>query len=141
MKFYISAKWQLKDRVIDIQNYLVTNGHEITSKWTERAFARDYEQFKDSEKYSEEEIHSILDSDVLIHLSDLKGVGTYVDLGIALAGNLIYNKPLIYVIGKHCNESQFYFNQRVNRKLTEKPLTESFDKKVLDDILQEVSNK
>ena len=115
MKIYISAKWQLKEKVKEIQEYLTSQRHEIISKWVERAFTRDYEEFNDSGKFAEEETQAILRSDVFIHISDEGGKGKYVDLGIAIAGNKLNKKPKIFVMGKGTNESQFYFHQSVER--------------------------
>ena len=124
MKFYISAKWQLKDVVREMEDVLKRKGHEITSKWTERAYGRSYEENRDmSAEYSEEEVDEILESDVLIHLSDMEGgKGKYVDLGIALAGNALQGRPQIYVLGEAANESQFYFHPEVQRIVTEDPV-------------------
>jgi len=134
MKFYISAKWQIRDKVELMQNYFRDRGHEITSLWTDRAYARDYgnSNERQSDQYSEEEIQVILGSDVLIHLSDQGGKGKYVDLGIALAGNKLQKKPQIYVVGKAASESQFYFNRAVKRIVVDDPINS------LDQILQEI---
>tara|TARA_Y100000310_G_scaffold345402_1_gene464546 strand:+ start:53368 stop:53772 length:405 start_codon:yes stop_codon:yes gene_type:complete len=121
MKFYISAKWQLKDQVSEMNQYLIQKGHSLTADWTKRAYARAYDgdNINQSSNFSEEEISAILNSDVFIHLSDLSGKGKYVDLGIALASNKLQGWPMIYVVGKNANESQFYLNKRVNRILTD----------------------
>lgn len=101
MRFYISAKWELKDLVAKMQEYLINKGYVITADWTKRAYARSYdENIKQSSTYSSEELKAILDSDVFIHLSNLSGKGKYIDLGIALASNYFKDKPFIYVIGK-----------------------------------------
>lgn len=116
MRFYFSAKWDLKEIVETFQNYFTGKGHTLSADWTKRAFERDYEQFEQSSEFSEEEAQAILSSDVFVHLSDLIGKGKYVDLGIALAGNILERRPFgIYVIGEKANESQFYFNPRVKR--------------------------
>lgn len=124
MKFYISAKWQLKDVVRAMEDVLRRKGHEITSKWPDRAYSRSYEENSDqSREYSEEEVNDILGSDVLIHLSDMQGgKGKYVDLGVALAGNTLQGKPSIYVLGENANESQYYFHPKIQRIITEDPV-------------------
>ena len=138
MKFYISAKWHLRDKVKEINAYLRERGHQITADWTQRAYSRDYDGQNEAQsaEFSEEEISAILSSDVFIHLSDLGGKGKYVDLGIALAGNkLQQGKPIIYVIGENASESQFYFNRSVRRKVTNDLIGS------LDEILQEAKLK
>jgi len=126
MKFYISAKWQMKDTVSEMIKVLKEKGHEITADWTTRASERNYGggNAEQSEKFSQEELEAILRADIFIHLSDLGGKGKYVDLGIALAGNKIRGIPReIYVVGKTANESQYYFNQAIITIATERPVT------------------
>ena len=90
MKFYLSAKWQLKEIVAKTRDYLIEKGHEVPVDWTTRAFARDYGQFKNSGKFAEEEIKAISNTDVLINFSDPKeGVGKYVDFGAGILGNVL----------------------------------------------------
>lgn len=129
MKFYVSAKWQLIDRVREAHRLIREAGHEITEDWTTRAFERDYGEFDKSKEFSEREVNTILDSDIFIHFSDGGGRGKYVDLGIALAGNKLQGKPIkIYVIGRDANESQFYFHPSVYRR------------KIIEEVLEEVNN-
>jgi len=130
MKFYVSAKWELKEKVREINEKIRERGHEITEDWTTRAFERDYAKFDRSAEFSEREVNLILDSDILVHLSDGGGKGKYVDLGIALAGNKLQRKPLmIYVIGEETNQSQFYFHPFVKRRRT------------IEEVLDEIENK
>jgi len=134
MKFYVSAKWQLKEAVAAMQQRIRKAGHRITADWTTRAFKRDYETFEGSKKYAEEEVQAILESDILIHLSDLGGKGKYVDLGVGLAGRTIQGKPKIYVLGEKADESQFYYHPDIQR-ITGKPL------ETLEKILQEIEEE
>lgn len=130
MKFYVSAKWELKEKVREINEKIRERGHEITEDWTTRAFERNYAKFDRSAEFSEREVNLILDSDILVHLSDGGGKGKYVDLGIALAGNKLQRKPLmIYVIGEETNQSQFYFHPFVKRRRT------------IEEVLDEIENK
>lgn len=137
MKFYISAKWHLKDKVAEMNDYLREKGHIISADWTKRAYAREYggENGAQSNEFSEEEINAILDSDVFIHLSDLGGKGKYIDVGIALAGSKFQKgKPKIYVVGQNASESQFYFNKVIKRIVCEDPVNS------LEKILQDVQD-
>ena len=113
----------MKDRVAAMRDYLTERGHAIPVDWTVRAFERDYECFEHSARFAEEEVSAILSSDVFIHLSDGRGVGKYVDLGIALAGHTFQQKPQkVYVVGSDANESQFYFHPAVNRIVVSNPM-------------------
>lgn len=122
MDFYISAKWHLKDVVIEMKDFLLKKGHKVPVDWAHRAFKRDYEDFEHSSIYATEEVKAIMGSDVLIHLSDGGGKGKYVDLGIAICCNENNKKPLIYVVGSRANESQFYFHPHVKRVIVDNPL-------------------
>ena len=132
MKFYFSAKWQLHETISQLQNCVVSQGHEIAADWTSRAYPRDYDKFGKSSGFANEELEAILESDFFVHISDLGGKGKYVDLGIALAGNKINSKPKVFVIGNPANESQFYFHKGVNRIIT----TDYFS--VLEEILDKI---
>lgn len=128
MKFYVSAKWDLKDRVKEIYELIRERGHEITEDWTIRAFERDYDKFEKSAEFSERETNAILDSDVLIHFSDGGGRRKHTDLGIALAGNILQGRPsIIYVLGKSTNESQYYFHPSVHRRRTIEEVLDEID--------------
>lgn len=134
MKFYISAKWQLKDKVKEIQDYLIQKGHKIPVDWTERAFERNYEEYSSSSEHAKEEIESILCCDVLIHLSEQSGKGKYTDLGAGITGKILKGKPEIYVLGDPANESQFYFHPFVKR------LVETNHLKGIEKILVDLKN-
>lgn len=127
MKFYISAKWQLLDQVKAIYQKLNERGHEITEDWTSHDCVKPYdEDITVSSHFAGKDLWGVLDSDVFVHLSDVKGVGMYVELGAALASNAQRGLPLIYVVGENNNQSQFYFHPAVNRK------------KTIDEVLEEV---
>lgn len=137
MKFFVSAKWDFHETVAGMQDYLKSQGHEITADWTERAYARNYaEDPKQSERFSLEEIAAITGSDIFIHLSDLGGKGKYIDLGAAIVSNILNEKPLIYVIGGKTNESQHYFHQLVKRMIVEDITNNYIDvtKRILEEV-------
>jgi hypothetical protein len=115
MKVYVSAKWQLKDVVSEMQRMIIDEGHSLTADWTTRAFARQYDKFALSGQYADEEAKAILEADVLIHLSDMGGKGKYVDLGCGITGAILQEHPKIYVVGNPADESQFYFHPKVKR--------------------------
>ncbi len=134
MRFYLSAKWELKDTVARMRDRIISCGHTVPVDWTLRAFQRDYDTFEKSREFADEEARAILNSDILIHLSNMSGRGKYVDLGIAIAGSLLQTRPKIYIVGSKANESQFYFHPIVNRILNDNPL------KALEDILDSIND-
>ncbi|MFH1500888.1 MAG: hypothetical protein ABIE22_02980 [archaeon] len=126
MKFYISAKWQLIEEVREIYKLLKEKGHEITEDWTLHNSVKPYDKDVEiSKNYAIKDMQGVLNSDVYILLSDDKGIGKYVELGAAIASNILCGKPIIYVIGSLNNQSQFYLHPSINlRKNFKEVLTE-----------------
>ncbi len=139
MKFYVSAKWQLKESVDEVIQTIQQRGHTLSEDWRKHQAVKPYDaDIKVSQTYASKDVEGVLNADALIHLSDVKGVGMYVELGIALASRRLGGDyPLIYVVGKNTNESQFYFEQSVKRVSTlDKSLSE-----VTNQIIDEVEEK
>ncbi len=127
MKFYISAKWQMQDEVRRIFSILEKRGHKITEDWTRHIVATPYgNDVALSGENAEKDEKGVRDSDVYVHISDVKGVGMYVELGSAITSNILTGKPLIYLIGNHDSKSQFYFHPSVRIR------------KSIEDVLEEV---
>ncbi|MBS3172357.1 hypothetical protein J4438_02145 [Candidatus Woesearchaeota archaeon] len=117
MKFYIAAKFELKEQVREIYGILHNLGHEITLDWTTHLPIKPYGQNQEiAKKYTAEDIDGIRKADVFILLSkDATGTGTFVELGSAILSNLNNGKPLVYVIGEDTT-SMFYFHPSVKRR-------------------------
>ncbi|MFH1308331.1 MAG: hypothetical protein ABIH72_05755 [archaeon] len=129
MKFYISAKWQLVEEVRKIHKLLKEKGHEITEDWTLHNCVKPYDKdVKVSNELAKKDIQGVLNADVYVLLSDNKGIGKYIELGAALASNVLAGKPLIYVIGSLNNQSQFYFHPEVRLKRNFDEVLEEVDK-------------
>jgi hypothetical protein len=127
-KFYISAKWQLKDQVERIYQILREKGHEITEDWTKHECIKPYDQdLEVSSGFAEKDLTGVLEADYLIHLSDTRGIGMYVELGAALALNQLNGNPEIYVVGEENNQSQFYFHPAVKRRKTFEEVMEEIE--------------
>jgi len=117
MKFYIGARTTHREKVKEIHNLLKEKGHEITVDWTNDPSLKPYEEnLEASKKLAENHINGIMSSDVTIIISDKEGTGIYVELGTAIAQNLIKGKPHIYVIGKDISGSNFYLHPTIKHK-------------------------
>ena len=130
MKFYIVARFRLKEVVRDIHKQLQKRGHEIVADWTTHLEAKPYdENIGLARQYSIEDINGAKSCDVFIILSDEAGTNVYGELGAAIVSHLEHGKPKIYVIGDHTARSMFYFHPSVNRRRT------------IDEVLEELEGK
>lgn len=119
MKFYVAAKWQLKDEVREIFRKIQEKGHEIAEDWTEHPPIKPYDKNPAfSRKLSSIDIESVRNSDVLVLLANEDGIGMYVELGGAIVSYLEKGKPEIYIIGDNTGRSMFFFHPAVKRRKT-----------------------
>ena len=89
MKFFVSGKVGVEGDVRAAMKVLRDAGHEITFDWTTIDHLRPYdENAAASRKTAVEESHGVEDADVLIVLSHDRGVGMYVELGIAIGSGV-----------------------------------------------------
>ena len=119
MKFYVAAKWQLKDEVREIYRKIKETGHEVTEDWTKHPPAKPYDKNKDlSRKLSNIDMNAVKNSDIFVILTNEDGVGMYIEFGGAIMSKIIKGKPQIYVIGKKLGRSMFFFHPAVKRRRT-----------------------
>ena len=117
MKFYIAARFGLKDEVKEIYKTLEDKGHEVTADWTEHKPVKPYDEHQDiSGEYAVEDVDAAMSCGVFILVSSEAGTGMYVELGAAIANNIKNCSPKIYIIGNHTGRSMFYFHPSVIRK-------------------------
>jgi hypothetical protein len=131
MKFYIAAYVGEKKRVTGIYKLLKKNGHQVTVEWTRgKPIAiknRDRKPQK-IQKIAVRDIGGVFQCDVFVLLSEpVAGRAKYVELGAAIAHNLIKGRPKIYILGKKTNQSVFYYHPAVKRVTS------------FDEILNEIS--
>lgn len=119
MKFYIAARFGLKDEVRSMYKVLQEKGHGVIADWTEHKPIKPYgENPSLSRDYSIEDIDAVTNCDVFVIVSDEAGTGMYVELGAAIASNLKNGRPKIYVIGGNTDRVMFYFHPSVIKKAT-----------------------
>lgn len=119
MKFYIVARFGLKDEVRRIYKLLQDKGHKITLDWTQQEAIKPNIENQDlSKEYSIASVDGVIESDVFILISSDAGSGIYVELGTAISEHLKTGRPKIYVVGEHTARTLFYFHPSVNRRKT-----------------------
>ena len=113
MKIYIAAKFNKKDLVLELQRKLKEQGHEVAYDWTTHKPIKPYEDNQElAQKYSENELLGIGNSDVFVYVSDTEGHTLHMELGAALALSAKIGKPHVIVVGP-ATYSPWLFNRRV----------------------------
>src|SRR3989344_8573419 len=102
MKFYIASRFGLKEEV------------RVLYK-TVKPYADNKEI---SREYAMEDINGAMNCDVFILISDEAGTGMYTELGAAIANNIKFGAPKIYVAGEHIDRSIFYYHPSVKQMST-----------------------
>jgi len=123
MKFYIAARFKLKDQVKRIYCLLRERGHEIAYDWTEEGLIKPYSENEDlARDIAIKSLNASESCDVFVLISDEAGTDMYGELGSAIASR----KPQVYVIGESLDRSKFFFHSRVKRM------------KSIDEVLQDL---
>ena len=85
MKFFVSGKVGVEGDAKAAMKALREAGHEITFDWTEIEHLRPYdENTTASREAAFKESRGVQEADVLVVLAHNRGVGMYVELGIAI---------------------------------------------------------
>jgi len=128
MKFYIAARFGLKDLVREMYRKIQERGHEIIGDWTVHKEAKPYDKNPElAREYATEDIDSARNCSCLVLVSDGAGTNMYAELGVAISSHLERGRPMIYIIGNYRARSMFFFHPSVNRKF-------STIEEVLDDV-------
>ena len=76
MKFYIAARFGLKEKVREIYKKLKDKGHDVTLDWTLHKSIKPYDKNQElAEKYSIQVISGVRESDIFILLTNEAGTG------------------------------------------------------------------
>lgn len=112
MKIYVAGKWEEKQRVQEIQNYLRRFGHTITHDWTVTESCGD-----DEEKWKEHarnDKRGVLEAEAFVGVfeKDLRYSGAIAEFGMACAIGI----PA-YILGNAINSNVFLRLPNVHRGL------------------------
>lgn len=89
MKFFVSGKVGTEGNVRAVMKALKDAGHEITFDWTKIDQLRPYDENAEASREAVlKESSGVKDADVLIILAHDRGVGMYVELGIAIGSGI-----------------------------------------------------
>lgn len=89
MKFFVSGKVGVEGDVREVMKALQNAGHEITFDWTTIDHLRPYDKnAQASQEAAIKESRGVESADVLILLAHERGVGMYVELGIAIGSGI-----------------------------------------------------
>ena len=118
MKFYIASRFFNKEQAQTVMVALQKKGHTVTADWTLHKDVRPYAQHSGiARAYSAEDMTGTLNCDVFALLTDggTDGKGMHVELGAAIASQLLRGRPQVFVVGKNNADSLFYFHSAVKR--------------------------
>ena len=86
MKFFVSGKFGTEEEAKATMRALQDAGHQITLDWTAFGDLRPYDQNSSASREAAiAETHGVREADVLVLMANDKGVGMYVELGIAIS--------------------------------------------------------
>ena len=92
MKIYLAARFEKKNDMRDVRDFLVNDGHEVTSRWIDVEHEEDAAHtVTDAHRieYAKMDVDDVLAADALVAFSDPRsapgsGGGRHVEFGIAL---------------------------------------------------------
>ena len=89
MKFFVSGKVGVEGDVRTVMKLLQEAGHEITFDWTKIDHLRPYDvNIEACREVAVKESYGVKTADMLIILPHDRGVGMYVELGIAIGSGI-----------------------------------------------------
>lgn len=130
LKVYIASNFESRENVREIYKRLISIGCQIAYDWTTHIPITPFDQYTvHANKYSDEELEAIRQTDIFIYISNEKGMTSNMEFGAALLLAMITGKPEIYVVGNVAARSPWFFNRRVIRKNT------------IDEVIDELGRK
>jgi len=111
MKFFVSGKVGVENDAKKAMQALREAGHEITFDWTTIEDLKPYDLNSSASRGAAiKETRGILDADVVVIFAHEKGVGLYVELGIAIGAGI----P-VRVVTNEESRSMFFHHPLVKR--------------------------
>ena len=123
LSFYVGAKFsKMEPAVQDLIDFIKGIGHKITFDWTRFKVSKPYgKNRKHSALASRKMIQGVMHADIVIIITDARGLGIHIETGAALATAVIMNlikgkkKKTIFLVGMHNTRSVFYYDDCVVR--------------------------
>jgi hypothetical protein len=86
MKFFVTGRSTNSDEVEKVFQAILALGHNVTFHWTALPMVKPYQENSgEAEKFAEQAVRAVTESDVYILLSHSDGNGVFAELGAALA--------------------------------------------------------
>lgn len=137
LKVYVAAKFSDKKRVDQCYNVLKASGYTITHEWIHNKQAIPFHQYPEfTRQCAWEDINGVRAADIFILLSHSEpSMGASAELGAAIATYLMYQKPLIFVVGPYFDANFCFWHPAVTQKNSiEEVLLQIAHNKKIDDI-------
>ena len=123
MKFFVSGKVGQAKNAISVIKRLREAGHEITFDWTTIDHLKPYSENRiASRRLAIKECDGVKNSDVLVVIVHKKGIGMFVELGIALAMGI----P-VRIIAEEEDQSMFFYHPLVKKVKNIEQVISEFD--------------
>ncbi|MEU8799794.1 hypothetical protein [Spirillospora sp. NPDC048819] len=118
MKIYVAARFEERERVRKVYEALERRGHMITEDWTVHDAAKPYaDNGSLVSKYAVQDVDAVRESDVFMLLtSPVAGGGSSTEFGVALCSNLLFGRPLIYIVGEHTEANLCFYHPAVRKR-------------------------
>lgn len=124
MKFYVSGKIGVEDGVREVMKALRDAGHEITFDWPNVPHLKPYDEKPATcQEAAILETNAVKEADVLILIPHDRGVGMYVEFGIAIGSEV----P-VRVITKYGSKTMFFYHPLVKKVNSVEEVIEEFSK-------------
>lgn len=122
MKFFVSGKVGVENDARKIMRLLEEGGHQITFDWTSIKHLRPYDKNAHASREAAlAEARGVKDADVLVIVAHEKGVGMFVELGIAIGAGI----PVRVIAGGD-SRTMFFHHPLVTRVRDVKDVLEEF---------------
>ena len=124
MKFFVSGKLGVEGDAIEVMAVLRIAGHEITFDWTAAPYLKPYDENVEAcQKAAVIDSQGVKDADVLVILPHERGVGMYVELGIAVG----FGIPVRVITNKK-SRTMFFHHPLVKRVSGVQEIIEEFSR-------------
>ncbi len=121
MKIYLAARTRHTEKLLQIAEFLIGQGHEIISDWI--YVNENLKPFSEHEARVQEiashNVEQMLKSDMLILFNDVGGKDTFTEFGVCLGASVVLDKNFkLYCVGKKEEATILQFHSKVRHCLT-----------------------
>jgi len=132
MKIYLAARTRHTEKLLQIAEFLIGQGHAITSDWiyVNENLKPFSEHLTRVQEIANHNVEQMLKSDLLILFNDVGGKDTFTEFGVCLGASVALNKNFkLYCVGKREEATILQFHSKVKHCST---LEEVFEGEEID---------